>query len=178
MRNLCVSARKKEMKGKFIIFCAMALSCLCVVSCEKTGADRLAGSYTYKISGSVTLAKTSDIQAQTVVMQLVTEQGQMNIAKDNSSNGVMVSWNDIAGDAYHTMATVDGNTISLKSAAKNATVKDGLLSYDGVVTYWGEGELYDNMLIIHLDYRGEFTIGGSTYTIVSSENVECVAKAN
>jgi len=163
-----------KIKGNISLIIAI-FSCVLLASCEKnTGTNRFIGSYTYKISGKIGLV--SSILSDTLFVSLNPEQGQMNIAKGNTPNQVIVTWDNLIGDISHTTATIDGNTITLDQGKKNIPIVTPLEA-DLAVTFNGKGNLYDNMLIIPMQYYSEYSIQGLTLKIVSSE-VECVAKAN
>ena len=163
---------------------------LCAVSsiaegCQESDLDIMAGSYTYKTSGIVGLLPTqligTGLPVDTTWVALTPEQGQINIARKDADKSLMlVTWNDITGNACSTDAVLEGDelTLTLTPNTKTATLTDGKDTLGGgVVKYSGTATLYDNMLIFSLQYQGSFTISSTPMTIVGSK-IECIAKAN
>lgn len=169
------------MKPKIIIPLACMAVLILLTSCHKEGIETFRGSYTYKISGTLTLAAPAEAGGDTQTRALVPEQGQMNIAvKDKAANKVIVSWNDIMGNVSTSDASIQGSRISLAGGDKTVQLSsDGShpLGGSGFIKFGGEGDQYDNMLIIHMKYDGEITLDGTPMTIIDSD-IQCVAKAN
>jgi len=150
--------------------------CLFTLSCEKAEVGVFDGSYTYKISGSVSYVPTSyQGKIDPVTTTLKTEQGQMSVATDKNGETV-VTFDELLGEICRTNAAIKDGVMTLEKGEKNIS-PDIVLDYSVPVQFSGEGKLYEKVLIISLNYSGEFTVAGIPMTIVSS-NVECVAKAN
>lgn len=160
--------------------------------CSKDSTDAVPGTYTYKISGTVTLMpaqlagldaatlaayKAAGIAVDPVTVGLYPEQGQMHIIEDGDR--VIVTLNDILGNADVTTATVNGRTLTLAGTdMKAAQLTDGIDKIGaGMVVYGGTGSRYDDMLIIDLQYQGQFTVNDILMTVISSD-VNCVAQSN
>lgn len=125
------------------------------------------------------------IPTDTTWVALTPEQGQINIVtKDSGSSTIIVTWNDLMGNANSTEARLNGSNIVLTPNTKSVTLTDGTITSGtaniiggGIVAYSGDGTLYDNMLLITMEYRGVFTLSNISMTAVDSK-VECIAKAN
>jgi len=165
---------------KKVVIVIALLSCLGIVSCQKTGVDAICGSYTYKTSGALGLLPTASLgvlDIDTTFVTLATESGQMNIVKDNSSSKVVVTWDNLTGDATFTSAVVTDNKFTLDPGKKSVSIPDSVIGIDRTVTYSGTGECFDDMIILPMTYTGTVVLGLVSMTIVSSK-VECVAKRN
>ena len=163
-----------------------------ISSCSKDSSKNVTGSYSYKISGTVTLMasqlvgldeatlaayKASGVDVDPKVVGLFPEQGQMHIIDDGDK--VIVTFNDLLGNADVTSATIEGNKITLVGTdIKAAQLTDGTLKIgSGLVQFGGSGKKNDDMLIIDMVYNGSFTISGTPMTVVAS-SVKCVAQHN
>lgn len=178
-------------KFKFI---AAALLCAALsISCNKDNTAGFGGSYTYKISGTVTLMakdlvgldaqtlaayKQMGVKVDPVTVALNPEQGQMHIL-EGDDDALVVTFNNILGNADVTTATVTGGTILLSGKdTKTAQVTDGVNTLGGgIVLFGGEGRCYDDMLILNLTYQGGFSIG-DVEMVVTGSDVKCVAQKN
>ncbi len=194
--SLCIRFRNITLNDmKIRIFAvALTISALLACGCTKDASLELTGSYTYKISGTLTLMSVDltsmsqserdslsrlGIDVSPCVLQLMPEQGQMHVL-DDRNNGVIVTFNDILGNAAVASGTVSESSITLKDGnTKTATVsKDGIIPLgSGIVTYSGSGRKYDDMLVIDMTYAGTVNVGGFDMTVISSE-VHCVAQHN
>lgn len=167
----------------FVSALAMIAGLTVMTGCQKSALDTMTGSYTYKTSGMVGLVPTqligTGLPMDTTWVALTPEQGQINIVtKDSEKSEIIVTWNDLLGNACSTGAILKDNTFTLVPNTKTATLTDGTDTLGGgFVTFSGTGTLYDNMLIITLAYKGNFTISSIPMTAVASK-VECIAKAN
>jgi len=171
-----------------VVFATLAAFAV-LISCQKTDLETMSGSYTYKTSGVVGLVPTqligTGLPIDTTWVALTPEQGQVNIVtKDSNNSTIIITWNDLTGNACSTEARVDGKKLIMTPNTKSASLTDGTMSMGtvtiiggGIVSYYGTGTLYDNMLLIDMIYQGTFTISGTQMTVVASK-VECIAKAN
>lgn len=163
-------------------------SALLLIGCSGIPDRLIPGSYTYKISGALTLlssdAAGSDeeqggslFKKEPESFEISPEQGQMHILEDGDS--LIVTFNNILGNADVTSATLKNGTLKLsgKSTKSIQINEGGLRSWSGRVFYGGSGKRYDDMLILDLDYSGQITVSGKSMTIVSSD-VKCVAQSN
>lgn len=178
-----------------IISIALMLSALLLGACSKDSSSSLTGSYTYKTSGTVTLMATqlAGLDAQTlaaykaaginvdpVVVGLYPEQGQLHIIDTDGSDGeVLITFNDLLGNADVADGKVSGSTLSITGTpVKAAQLTDGKDKIGaGMVQYSGQGRKYDDMLVIDIDYQGAFSVNDIPMTIISSD-VHCVAQQN
>ena len=180
---------------KYLFAFAAALCIMSLGGCSKDASKDIVGSYTYKTSGTVTLMasklagldaatlaayKAAGVNVDPVVVGLYPEQGQMHvIAKDGSANDVIITFNDLLGNADVTEGVVNGNALTLSSGnMKAAQLTDGKEKIGaGIVAYSGSGRKYDDVLIIGIEYQGVFTIDGVEMTVIASD-INCVAQAN
>lgn len=173
-------------KIKFVLTsAAIAASVFLAVSCDKSS-QNLTGSYTYKISGSLTLASIPDggegepagPDGTSVTVALNPEQGQMHVVEESEGN-FLVTFNDILGNVDVSPAKINGNELTLSGTQKKTIqFREGVISLDGgMVTYGGSGKLLDDMLILNMEYGGQLKVGGVSMTIAES-NVVCVAQHN
>lgn len=161
--------------------------------CSKECSRDLTGSYTYKTSGTVTLMpsqlvgldeatlaqyRAMGISVDPVVIGLYPEQGQLHVVEKDKDK-VMVTFNDILGNADVAEGTVSGNEITFAGiSTKAAQVTDGTEKIGaGIVKYSGKGTKYEDMLVIELVYEGLFTVSEVSMTLLSSD-VHCVAQYN
>ncbi|MGM9791323.1 MAG: hypothetical protein ACI3Y4_02825 [Candidatus Cryptobacteroides sp.] len=152
------------------------------------------GSYSYKISGSVTLLPSAYVNASEqekqmmeaagitftpTLVPLYPEQGQMHInIKEKDDSLVVLSFNDIMGNVCVADAIVDSDNISIEDASKTASLTDGSERISsGIVRYSGTGTMYGDQLILSLEYDGCFVINDTDMTVVAS-SVDCVATKN
>lgn len=182
------------MKNRIVVGVVLLCS-LFLTSCTKDKSQTIAGTYTYKTSGTVTLLpsqlvglgdatlamyRAAGVAVDPVVVGLYPEQGQMNVLKDGDSEGnVKITFNDLLGNADVTSGRVDGSSITLESGhVKAAQLTDGTDKIGaGIVAFSGSGKKYDDVLIIDFQYQGKFTVSGVDMTVVASD-VHCVAKTN
>ena len=151
------------------------------------------GSYSYKTSGTVTLMasqlvgldeatlavyKAMGVNVDPVVVGLYPEQGQMHVI-DTEDGQVTVTFNDLLGNADVATGTVKGATLRLNAdQRKSAQLTDGKEKIGaGIVAFTGQGTKYDDMLVLSLQYQGQFTVNNVAMTVVASD-VHCVAQKN
>ncbi len=180
------------MKNRFIA-AALAVSAIILCGCAKDGSKTITGTYTYKTSGTVTLMapqlagldaatlaayKAAGINTDPVMVALYPEQGQMHVIGDGDGK-VIITFNDILGNADVTAGTVNGSSLTLEEGhTKTAQLTDGEEKIGGgVVAVSGSGEKYEDMLILDMEYKGTFSISGTSMTVVASD-VHCVAQSN
>ena len=74
---------------------------------------------------------------------------------------------------------IDGSKVSISGApVKSARLTDGKDKIGaGMVMYSGQGVKHEDMLIIDMQYLGEFTLNGIKMTVIDSD-VHCVAQYN
>lgn len=167
-------------KIKFVLVsAAIAAFAFLASSCDKSS-QNLTGSYTYKISGTLTLGDDSGsgLDGASVTVALNPEQGQMHVVEESDGN-YLVTFNDLLGNVDVSPAKIDGNELTLAGTEmKSIQFREGLLNLDGgMVTYGGSGKLLDDMLILNMEYTGQIKVGGVSRTITESK-VVCVAQHN
>lgn len=180
------------MKTKFFAV-ALLISALFVCACTKDEEQDVMGSYSYKTSGTVTLMasqlvgldeatltayKAMGVNVDPVVVGLYPEQGQMHVI-DTEDGQVTVTFNDLMGNADVATGTVQGATLRLNADQhKSAQLTDGKEKIGaGIVAFTGQGTKYDDMLVLSLQYQGQFTVNNVPMTVVASD-VHCVAQKN
>lgn len=178
---------------KFKFIAAALLCAMLAVSCNKDGSNGFVGSYTYKISGTVTLTakalmgldeqtlaayRQAGVKVDPVTVALNPEQGQMHIL-DGEDGGFIITFNNILGNADVTTAAEKGGTLTLSgSDIKAVQATDGTETIGGgIVMYGGSGKRYDDMLILDMTYQGEFNIS-DVEMVVTGCDVSCVAQKN
>ncbi len=169
------------MKKYLICFVAILLGVGTLTSCQKDPAANLAGTYTYKTSGSVTVQPKEDYTGEetSFTFDLVNEEGQMTLVQEGE-NHLLVACNALAGDAYTYTLDVDdeGEVETEGHPRKSITVKPLSLPIGhGNVEFEAEGKLYGDVLIFSTKYAGTITVAGFEMDIIDSK-VETVAKRN
>lgn len=164
----------------------IALSAIFLIaSCAKNDGE-FVGSYTYKLSGTLTLAErlpagSTDVP-DTLAYSISSEQGQLNVVKDGDA--YVLTFNNMLGGGDVARATESGGVLSVTSTAPKsvrgeAVNGSSLGSVGGLVTFTAAGHKYDNMLILDYVMAGELkkALSDTTMTIVET-NVNCIAKKN
>lgn len=170
------------MNVRLIAF-ALLSSAFLFSGCTKDASRSVIGSYTYKISGTLTLvddAAVSPVEEDYVVVEIPTEQGQMHIMDEGSvAGGIIITFNDILGNADVAYGTLNGGNLSLNPGNKKYfRFSNGLLpEYSGTLDYTGQGTKRDDMLVVGIVYGGKLSQCGKSMTVVES-NVNCVARHN
>ena len=103
-------------------------------------AGRIAGDYSYKISGIAVVNGDS--------VRLEDEIGAMEIVRIDSVKA-LVTFNALNGPAYYTYMEVDGQELSLEPYERNLRVN--LADY--AIVGFGEGTVYDKTILIDLQYE-------------------------
>lgn len=182
------------MKGRFYLT-ALLICAIGLVGCTKDSSTKIVNSYTYKISGTVTLMadqligldaatlaayKAAGVNVDPVMVGLYPEQGQLHIVESKEAEGnIILTFNDLLGNADVAVGTYSGSSLTIaENQTKAAQLTDGSDKIGkGIVMYSGKGEKFDNMLIIDLVYNGKFTVNNIPMTVVASD-VHCVAQEN
>lgn len=153
-------------------------------SCDKD-VRQFTGTYSSKTSGLLTLRKTSTTGtgADTLTVSLTPESGQMRISEikdDKDGYNLLVSVNLLGGDALSFRAKAKDGQITLETTPHERFVqtRDGGNNQMTLsVTTGGSGQLYDDVIVFALDYRGGGTYNRGDYVIMESR-VDCIATAN
>ena len=134
---------------RILLLCFVLLGCM--TACQKN-VQQFTGDYSYKISGSVTVEGLIDEYDKMLTPRI----GQMNIVRMNDSKSrVMITMNESGGRAYVCYGWIDGNqlTIDPYSFTTEMTLKATETGVYDVDAY-GDGELTDDMLVIHQVWQG------------------------
>lgn len=183
------------MRTPIINLIVAALMAIVTMSCEKSDISQFEGAYTFKTSGKVALLPTDYVNAtdeekaymaslgigyEQVWVALQPEQGQMHIRKTEDGNGsVIITFNDILGNACKASGVIDGNMISIQGPEeKTVSLTDGESTLGGgFVIYSGDGIRYEDLVTIDFTYQGSVMLNDISMTIVDSK-VECIATKN
>lgn len=120
---------------KNIVLLALAV----VLTACQDPVRQIAGTYSYKISGRVTIDDTEHV--------LTDEMGAMDIVHI-SADSALLTFNSFTGPAYYTIAIVQEKSIELEPYERDIQV--GVKEYH--VSARGSGDLYDETIIIQLQY--------------------------
>ena len=113
---------------------------LCLVGC-RDDVQQIAGTYSYKISGSALLDSAE--------ISLRTEQGAMEVIPVTNEKA-MVTFNPMNGDVYYTTMYVQGKNLTCSySRSVRYSVRDYKVQVEG------KGYVYDNTLLFTLHYYNE-----------------------
>lgn len=173
----------------------IALIAAVMISCEKSDISQFEGAYTFKTSGKVALLPTDYVNAtdeekaymasigisyEQVWVALQPEQGQMHIRQTSEDSGsVIITFNDLLGNACKASAVVTDNRISVQGPEeKTVSLTDGESTLGGgFVTYSGNGIRYEDLVTMDFTYQGILMVNDIRMTIVDSK-VECIATKN
>lgn len=113
---------------------------LMLLSACKNELQQTAGEYSYKISGMV--------MVDTAEVPLTNEAGVVYINEANDA--LVLTFNMVIGDIYQTEAEVKNKKITLTPYERVIEV----YSRDYKVKISGEGDVYDNNIVLNLQYSG------------------------
>ncbi len=111
--------------------------------------QQLSGTYSYKISGTVNVDSVGESR--------INEIGSMELIH-LTADSALLAFNALNGPAYTTSATIRDKQIHLYPYQR--TLESGLRTK--TVTADGEGEIYDQTIVIRLSYRGDSTVNQLT----------------
>lgn len=164
---------------KILLYCVAAIL-LFTASCSKEGPKWFEGSWSFKTSGSMTVAVKDSVGMVTSVIpvSLVTESGQMHVVRKDRDGNMLVTMNAIGGDVTVYEAVASGKELSFGASGRRLSMNlgDMTLVHPNVVST-GVGERFDDVLVVRFSYTGEVRLGNTVYEIVGSD-VECVATLN
>ena len=127
--------------------------------------QQVAGSYSYKISGSAIITKTNLLgQEEKDTVTLSDEMGTMELIRLDSATA-MATFNALNGPAYTTQAEIHGKSLTLVEFERDITIRTA----DYHIAVSGEGTFYENTLIMSLDYGSDN---------LSAENLTMLCKKN
>lgn len=165
---------------KRVVFVCIISLLMLSVSCSKEGPGRFEGSWSFKTSGSMTVAVKDSVGMVTSVIpvSLVTESGQMHVVRKDRDGNMLVTMNAIGGDVTVYEAVASGKELSFGASGRRLSMNlgDMTLVHPYVVST-GVGERFDDVLVVRFSYTGEVRLGNTVYEIVGSD-VECVATQN
>lgn len=127
------------MKYKFFILGLVLFCGLMATSC-KNELQQTAGEYSYKISGSALI--------DSVETHLLNETGSLRIIDQNDH--LLLSFNMLGGDIYSTTAKMEKKELELAPFERIITHE----LRDFKVSVTGSGNVYDNNILLHLNYKG------------------------
>lgn len=176
----------KKTQTIITLIAALILSAA-MTSCKKEGVASLEGSYTYKLGGSIALVQKKDgrLSAKapiggddTLWVVIPTEHGQMHIVEmERGEDRVLVTFNPMGRAPYTAIGNApERRALSLSDGNMRWTIGDEN-KFSGNVTFTGQGNRYDEVLSLKIDYTGLLTTDSAKYTIVRSL-VNCIATAN
>ncbi len=130
------------------------------------------------------LRDTLDARDTVFMRYLVAESGQMHILRDG--DGMVLTMNITGGDPFVTAAHSEEDRMVLSPTPRRVSVRpwgdgghsgadDRSLSF-----YWtlsGSGRRLENMVLLDLEYEGEYSYDGFD-GIISSSHVQCIATEN
>ena len=172
------------MKRRYLSLLAI-LAILTLTSCHKSGVRLFEGDYSFKTSGEISISVEGQIDSTdinipaTLDISLANEVGQLNICSSEKKNdNVVVVLNYLNGDVVVTSGTCNGNTIELSTFQRNVlpvSVSSLLSNFSILVS--GNGQMYDDMIIFDMTYKGKASIGTVSYKI-KGKDVKMVAYRN
>ena len=127
---------------------------------------------------------TLDARDTVFMRYLVAESGQMHILRDG--DGMVLTMNITGGDPFVTTAAAEGDRMVLSPAKRSVSVRpwggDGHADADvrSLNFYWtlsGSGRRLENMVLMDLEFEGEYSYDGFD-GVISSSNVQCIATEN
>lgn len=154
------------------------------ISCTREGTGRFEGSWSYKLSGTVTVEAvttslvTGEETTDTYVCSVTNETGQMHIAPTGEENSMVLTMSAVGSGVSVYDVTADGKVLVVEpTEGRLGVVVSSRNTVEFDVVCSGEGNRYEDMLILQLSYEGGATSGETTYTILESD-VKCVANLN
>lgn len=165
---------------KRVVFVCIVSLLMLSVSCSKEGPGRFEGSWSFKTSGTLTVASKDSEGNVTGVLPVsfVTEAGQMHVVRKEDEEEMLVTMNVIGGDVVAYQAVASGKELSLLASARRLALNVGDMTVvHPIVMAEGTGKRYDDVLVIEFQFSGSIEVGNVTYEIIGSD-VECVAVQN
>ncbi len=158
---------------------------LLLTACQRD-VSRMAGDYSYKLSGEIEIVAADGTVTHTVVRKI----GQMNILRQQD-NDVLVTLNELSGDVVVMQGQVRGDSLILEPAEFTTTIAalndddhsiiEEILNAGEIAGIYkvnasGRGALVDNILILKMHWIGrqldtpQTTIEGTDLTLVAERN--------
>lgn len=165
----------------------LALLLLAFSACSKPATDQFAGSYSFKLSGSLLLV---DPQAPDTRMSLDVRPsaGRLDITPTGEDDRMLLTLNALLGGVEVLYAQVEDGRLVLEP--KKRTVSAGIaggtiavgsfeipysgVDIDGEVTLSGSGQRYGEALLLDLACEGTLSLGGRLYDV---QGVDLVCSA-
>ncbi|MCQ2334127.1 MAG: hypothetical protein MJZ88_05905 [Paludibacteraceae bacterium] len=139
-------------------YCLLLLLLLPVVGCRNE-LKCLEGTYSYKVSGKAVI----DAGDSTNTVVLEDEIGAMEII-GQSDNRVILTFNQLAGSAYTTSATLNDSILTLVPFERVITYER---KHD--VTVSGKGHIYDQTIVFDLQYSSD-KLNADKITMIAKHN--------
>ena len=166
------------MKRIFILFLFAFVAC----ACQKSPADSLCGSYSFKTGGYLEILASGITPAGDTVVNssVVPESGQMRILPKGGDE-LVITMNITGGSPVIFNGRLTDGKVVLSPTERKISIFDELsaldIPVDALVNVDGEGTLYGNTLVFEMHYQGTFKSGSIPCRILSSK-VNCVATRN
>ncbi|MBO4689975.1 MAG: hypothetical protein J5621_03790 [Paludibacteraceae bacterium] len=149
---------------KHILIGLLALAGVVMTACQDQ-VKQVAGTYSYKISGSAIVTGTNLLgEEEKDTVTLSDEMGAMELIRLDSTTAI-VTFNAMNGPAYTTQAEIHGQSLTLAEYERDITIR----TQDHHISASGEGTFYENTLIISLNYYSDE---------VKAENLTMLCKKN
>ncbi|GEM_PF-997601 len=166
----------------------LAAICLVMASCADTADVRDAkGGYRFKTTGKVTLQMPDESNPKATVSQVVNltnETGSFELVSLKDNEKVLLTFDQLNGDVYHTKGTLSGDELSFDTFTRTLDLpitteysdtlhipyldilgqnkfRDSIITYTKTktevfdITVTGNAKTYENNIIFSLNYKGE-----------------------
>ncbi|MGN0201167.1 MAG: hypothetical protein ACI4A2_07925 [Candidatus Cryptobacteroides sp.] len=172
------------MRTELISFLTALAAVISLSSCQKEEGYEFKGSYSYKLSGSITMQGepleegSTSLAPDTITLSLESETGAMNVVSAGEG-GFLVSLNPFLGNLNVFDAEVsEGKLIFLPSPVRLKAKTDEIANYALYdFTLSGEGERLENLLYATFEAQGSLSYRGRNYS-VSESRIELVGTIN
>lgn len=144
---------------------------------EDTPEGSTSGENTGNSSGEDTGTSIPEPGPKTVTV--AAESGQMDIVvKDKSEGDMIITMDAMLGNVYVVDAKAEGRKLTVIPFKRKVTLEmDGKTTVQADVTVSGEGERFEDTIVLNLVYSGVCTYLLRKYEITGSD-IRCVAKLN
>ncbi len=166
----------------------LAAICLVMASCADTADVRDAkGGYRFKTTGKVTLQMPDESNPKATVSQVVNltnETGSFELVSLKDNDKVLLTFDQLNGDVYHTKGTLSGDELSFDAFTRTLDLpitteysdtlhipyldllgqnkfRDSIITYTKTetevfdITVTGNAKTYENNIIFSLNYKGQ-----------------------
>lgn len=166
----------------------LAAICLVMASCSDTADVRDAkGGYRFKTTGKVTLQMPDTNNPKATISQVVNmnnESGTFELVSLKDNDKVLLTFDQLNGDVYHTKGTLSGDDLTFESFTRTLDLPITTEKYDTIhlpykgplgqslvrdsiititktkievfdITVTGSAKTYENNIIFSLNYKGQ-----------------------